>query len=96
LSNLDEDAFSPSSPASAFIESSVSAEQTVEPGEENAVALGDRTPIVSESPVVESGCVTTVAAEIRLAHNDDETDQACIRAETEGNRRKGAFFTLPK
>ncbi len=95
LSNLDEDAFSPVEPGVSVHRIFSLAEQTVEPGAENAVALGDRTPIVSESPVVESECVTTVAAEIRLAHNDDETDQACIRAETESASKNG-LFTQPE
>jgi hypothetical protein len=92
LSNLDEDAFRP-------VESGVSVhqifsltEQTAEIGEENAVTLSDQTPIVSESPAVKSECVITVAADLRPAQKEDETDQACTKAEASGGSKNGLFM----
>lgn len=92
LSNLDEDAF-------RSVESGVSihqifslTEQAAEIGEENAVTLSDQTPIVSESPAVESKCVITVAADLRPAQKEGETDQACIRAEAAGGSKNGLFM----
>jgi len=88
LSNLDEEAFRP-------IESGVSVhqilsltEQSVETGEEKAIA--DQTPIASESPGSESERATVVAADFRSAQGDGETKQTCARAETGGESNNGS------
>jgi hypothetical protein len=95
LSNLDEEAFRP-------VESGVSVhqilsltEQPAETGEEKAIALNDQTSIASEAPVIESECVIAVAADVRLAQSDDETDQTYTRAEVESESKNG-FFTPPE
>jgi hypothetical protein len=92
LSNLDEDAFRPVEPGVSVHQIFSLTEQTAEIGEENAVTLSDQTPIVSESPAVESECVITVAADLRPAQKEDEADQACIRAEAAGGSKNGLFM----
>lgn len=95
LSNLDEEAFRPVEPGVSVHQISSLAGQRVETGAENAVALSDQAPIVSESPAVESECVITVAADLRPTQKEDETDQACAKAEAEGGSKNG-LLTRPE
>ncbi len=91
LSNLDEDAFRHVDAGASFHQISSLAGQIVETGKENAVALSAQAPIVSESPAVESECVTTIAADLQPAHKEDKTDQSRIKAEAAGGSKNGRF-----
>jgi hypothetical protein len=95
LSNLDEDAFRPVDSGVSVHQISSLAGQIVETGEENAVTLSAQAPIVSESPAVESECVTTIATDLQPADKEDKTDQSRIKAEAAVGSKNG-LFTRPE
>jgi len=95
LSNLDEEAFRP-------VESGVSVhqilsltEQPAETGEEKAISLNDKTPIVSDAPGIESECVIAVGADARPAQIDKRAEGACTEAGAESESKNG-FLILPE
>jgi len=92
MSSLDEEAFRPAESGVSVHQILSLAEQSVETGEEKAIAFNDQTPIASEATVMEAERVIVVAVDARPAHRDDETDQTCTRAEAEGESKNG-FFT---
>jgi hypothetical protein len=95
LSNLDEEAFRPVDPGVSVHQILSLTEQSVGTGEEKAIAFNDQKLITSEAPVIESERVIAVAADVRPACSNEETDQTYTRAEDE-NESKNGFFTPPE